>query len=163
MKRGKLRKAVFAVAYAISENGVEYILLRRKKHWKGWEFPKGKIEKFESKRKTVKREVFEETGLKVLKIKKFDTKGFYEYKKELKDRPGITGQTYQLFAVEVEKPLDGKIKIDPKEHYKGEWMNFKKAYKNLTWPNQKKCLKIVDNWIKEKRYKRQPWIKRVFR
>ncbi len=155
-KRGKYRKAVFAVAYAISDEEIEYILLKRKKHWKGWEFPKGKIEKFELKRKTVKREVFEETGLKALKVKRFrDINGRYIYDHELKDRPGVIGQTFHLFSVKVKKPLDGKIFVDSKEHYKGEWLSFKEAYKKLTWPNQRRCLKIVDNWIKEKHKKRK--------
>ena len=45
-KRDKYRKSVFGVAYCKDNDGkIEYIILKRKKHWKGWEFPKGKIEK----------------------------------------------------------------------------------------------------------------------
>lgn len=164
MMRGeRYRKAIFAVAYTISENGVEYILLKRKKHWKGWEFPKGKIERFELKKKTAKRELFEETGLKAVSVKRFrQINGKYLYDHELKDRPGVVGQTFHLFAIEVEKPLDGKIKIDPKEHYKGEWLSFKDAYKKLTWDDQKRCLKIVDEWIKYKYANRKSFFKKIF-
>jgi 8-oxo-dGTP pyrophosphatase MutT (NUDIX family) len=150
MKEGKFRKAVFAVAYCVNTNKeIEYVILKRKKHWKGWEFPKGKIENFEFKRRTARREVEEETGLKVLKIKKFGTKGLYKYKKNLKDRPNIIGQTYTLFAVEVRK-INEKIIVDKKEHDFGKWVSFDKAYKLLKWSNQNKCLKIVNNWIKNK-------------
>jgi 8-oxo-dGTP pyrophosphatase MutT (NUDIX family) len=145
MKRGKYRKAVFVVTYSKNKGNVEYLILKRKKHWNGWEFPKGGVEKFETKRKAVKREVKEETGLKILKIKKFPIKGFYNYSKEFKDRPGKIGQNYQLFAAEVKK---GKISFDKKEHSGSRWMSFNGAEKKLTWGNQKKCLKIVDTWLK---------------
>ena len=144
----KFRNAVFGVAYYINSGGkIEYIILKRKKHWKGWEFPKGKIEKFETKKKAAKREVEEETGRKVLKIKPFKEKGSYLYHKKLWDRPDKVGQTYQLFAVQVEKG-NGKVKMDKIEHNGYKWVNFQEAQKMLTWPNQKKCLKIVNNWLK---------------
>lgn len=143
--RGKYRKAVFVVVYSRQERNVEYLLLKRKLHWKGWEFPKGGIERFETKRRAVKREIKEETGLKILKIKKFPIKGFYNYDKELKDRPGKIGQNYQLFAAKVVK---GKVSFDKKEHSGFKWMNFKEAEKKLTWGNQKKCLKIVNSWLR---------------
>jgi 8-oxo-dGTP pyrophosphatase MutT (NUDIX family) len=153
MKNNKqFRHSVFCVVYSIKDSSekIEYALLKRKKHWKGWEFTKGKIEKFETKRMAAKREAKEETGLKILKIKRFKEKGSYLYDKKLWDRPGKIGQTYQLFAVEVEKG-NGKIKLDPIEHNGYQWASFKEAYKKLTWPNQKRCLKIVNDWLMKKR------------
>lgn len=142
----KFRKGVFGLTYCKNPEGkIEYALLKRKKHWIGWEFVKGKIEKGETKEMAVRREVKEETGLKILNIKKFNVGGFYKYNKKLKDRPRIIGQTYVLFAVKIKR---GKIKVDKKEHERGEWVSFKEAYRKLTWPNQRKCLKIVDNWLK---------------
>jgi 8-oxo-dGTP pyrophosphatase MutT (NUDIX family) len=149
-KNKKFRRAIFGVAYCKDENGkIEYIILKRKKHWKGWEFPKGKIEKFETKRMGTKREVHEETGLKVLKVKRFKEKGIYLYPKKLWDRPDKIGQTYHLFAVQVEKG-DGKLKLDKHEHNGYKIIPFKEAYKRLTWPNQKKCIKIVNDWLIKK-------------
>jgi 8-oxo-dGTP pyrophosphatase MutT (NUDIX family) len=144
MKRGKWRHAIFAVVYS-EDNGIKYLILKRKKHWIGWEFPKGKIEFLETKRMAVRREVKEETGLKILKIKKFNVKGLYHYKRKLKDRPKYIGQTYHLFAVKVEK---GNVKIDKREHSGFKWMKFENAEKIITWKNQKKCLRIVDKWIR---------------
>ncbi len=142
--KGKYRHAVFVVVYSKTEKGIEYLLLKRKHHWTGWEFVKGKIEKFETKRMTARRETKEETGLKILKIKKLNIHGSYKYKKGLKDRPGVIGQTYHLFFVEVRK---GKVKIDRKEHSGYKWLAFNEAVKKLTWNNQKRCLKIVNNII----------------
>jgi len=141
----RFRKAIFGVAYFKNPLGeIKYVILNRKKHWKGWEFPKGKIEIFETKRMAARREVKEETGLKIIKIKRFKEKGHYFYDKKLKERPKLIGQTYHLFAVEVGK---GKIKVDKKEHKNGKWVSFKEAYKLLTWPDQKRCLKVVDGWL----------------
>ena len=152
-KSDKYRRAVFGVAYSINPEGknkIEYILLKRKKHWKGWEFPKGKIERFETKKKAAIREVQEETGRKVLKIKRFKERGIYLYHKKLWDRPDKVGQTYQLFALQVEKG-DGKVRMDKIEHNGYKWVGFKEAQKMLTWSNQKRCLKIVNDWLIKKR------------
>ena len=113
----KYRKAVFIVAYAKTNQGIEYILLKRKLHWKGWEFPKGKIEKGEKKIQTAKRELKEETGHSALRIKKFNFSGKYNYNKVFPDRLGIKGQTFSLYAAQVKK---GRVSLEknPKEHKK---------------------------------------------
>lgn len=150
MKKGKYRKAVFSLVYSIVDGKPEYIILKRKKHWKGWEFPKGKIEKGENKIQTVRRETKEETGLKAVKIKRFHISGLYRYKKFLKDRPGVVGQTYTLYSTLVKKG-NGKIKVDSIEHYYGKWVGFSEAYNILTWVDQKRCLKIVDKWLNKRK------------
>ena len=137
------------LVYAKVKGKIEYLLLKRKLHWKGWEFPKGGIRIFESKKRAIKREIKEETGLKIKKIKKFNLNGRYKYDKEYPDRRGFIGQSFSLYAVEVKKPAKGKIKIDEREHTDYKWLNFEQAIKKLAWPNQKKCLKIVDEWIKK--------------
>ena len=142
----KYRHAIFSVVYSKNPKGIEYLLLKRKKHWLGWEFTKGKIEKFETQKKAALRETREETGLKILKIKKFQVNGIYRYKKQLKDRPGIVGQTYHLFATEVKK---GKVSLDKKEHSGHKWVSYEKAMKMLTWQDQRRCLKIVNDWLKK--------------
>jgi len=138
------RKAVFVVVYSKNKNQIEYIILKRKHHWKGWEFPKGGMKSSESKTDAVKREVKEETGLRLLKIRKFNFNGKYKYQREFSDRPGVIGQTFSLYAAEVKK---GRVKIDKKEHSGFRWLSFEKAVKTLTWSNQKKSLKIVNNRV----------------
>jgi 8-oxo-dGTP pyrophosphatase MutT (NUDIX family) len=143
--KSKYRRGVFCVIYAVgSREKIKYLILKRKLHWEGWEFPKGGIKKDEKILDAVKREIKEETGLEPIKIKKFDVSGGYKYEKTLPGRDGIIGQTYILYAVMVKK---GKIKMDKFEHSKYKWENFKTAMKKLTWPNQKKCLKVVNKWL----------------
>jgi len=139
------RPAVFIVTYAREKDKTYYAILKRKKHWKGWECPKGGVEKGESLVEAVKREIKEETGLKIIKIKKWNIFAKYKYDKIYLDRSNYKGQTYTLFSAEVKK---GKIKVDKREHYLGRWMNFRDAIKKLTWSDQKKCLRLVEKWVK---------------
>ncbi|MCK4647822.1 NUDIX domain-containing protein [Candidatus Pacearchaeota archaeon] len=141
------RKSVFIVVYSIDDSGnIKYLLLKRKLHWIGWEFPKGGINFFETKRRAIKREIKEETGLTPIKIKKFNFSGKFKYDRKLKDRPGIIGQSFSLYAVKIGK---GKVKIDKVEHSDYKWVKFNGAMKKLKWPNQKKCLKMVDGWLRK--------------
>jgi 8-oxo-dGTP pyrophosphatase MutT (NUDIX family) len=135
------RKAIFVVVYKLVNQKPEYLILKRKKHWKGWEFTKGGIEKGESKEETVKREVKEETGLKIKKLNKFNIQGKYFYKNALRDRKETIGQTYCLYSAEV---FPGRVIFDKREHSKYIWLNYENAEKKLTWSNQKRCLKIVN-------------------
>jgi 8-oxo-dGTP pyrophosphatase MutT (NUDIX family) len=148
-KKQNLRPAVFIVVYTKTPKGIEYILLKRKLHWKGWEFPKGKIEKGEAKEKTALREAWEETGLKILKntVKKFNFSGKYLYHKKLLDRPNYIGQTFTLFSAEAK---NGRVKLDSREHSTHLWLSFEKALKKLKWKNQKKSLRIVNKYLRNK-------------
>jgi len=144
-KEGKseYRKGVFIVIYKKVNGRSEYLVLERKLHWKGWEFPKGGLKIWErgKEERAVLREVKEEAGgCRIVGIKRFDVSGKYKYSKKMSERPW-TGQTYRLFAVEVKC---GRLRIDRKEHSSYKWLGFEKAYRMLTWPNQKKCLKIVN-------------------
>ena len=147
MKSGKYRRGVFIVAYSFEKEKPIYLILKRKLHWKGWEFPKGGKKDSESYEKSAKREIFEETGQRPSRIIKLNVNGKYKYPKKLEDRPGVVGQTYKLYAVKIKK---SGIKIDKIEHANYKWVSFENAMKKLTWKNQKKCLKVVDDWLKRK-------------
>mgnify|MGYP001598286586 CR=1 FL=1 len=138
----KFRKGVFVVVYKKEKNKVLYLVLKRKLHWKGWEFSKGGVEKKENLRKAVIREIKEETGLKAAKIIDMKIKGKYNYKKMYKDRPRIKGMSWHLFAAEVGK---NKVKLDKKEHSGYKWLEFEKAEKLLTHSEQRRCLRLVNS------------------
>lgn len=141
----KYRKAVFIVTYLKSKNKILYLILKRKLHWKGWEFPKGGIKSFETKKRAIKREIKEETGSNALKIKKFNISGKFKYHKKFKDRPGFIGQSFSLYACKIPK---NKIKFDKREHSNYKWVNFKDAIKKLKWANQRKSLKVVNDLLR---------------
>ena len=151
LKRNKMkekyRQIVFIVTYAEINKETKYLILKRKMHWRGWEFPKGGINFPESRKSAVKREIYEETGKKTLKIKKFNFHGLYKYKKKLIDRKDFVGQAYSLYAVEVKY---GKIKLDQSEHSEYKWLSFNDAVNKVTFQNQKRSLGIINKWLKEK-------------
>ena len=149
----KYRKGVFLVVYAQEKKGkkegeIKYLLLHRILHWKGWEFPKGGIEKGETSRAAAKRELKEETGLKPVKIIDMHIKGRFDYPKKLADRLSIKGMEWKLFAVEAKK---SRVKIDRLEHSNHKWLSFKEAYKKLKFGNKKRCLNLVDKCLKTKK------------
>lgn len=148
-KRGKLRyrKAVFVVTYKKQKgkDKIKYLLLKRKLHWKGWEFPKGGIKTKEQIKKAISREIREETGQIPFNIKSYNLSGKFRYDKKYPDRPRMIGQSYKLYSAEIKNK---KIKIDKIEHSSFKWLAFKQALKKLTWPNQKKCLRIVNKKIR---------------
>src|SRR3989338_2076987 len=140
----KFRKTVFMVTYSRDNEKILYLVLKRKMHWSGWEFPKGGIEKNENPFQTVKREIMEETGSRPIKIKKFNFRGRYFYPRKIPSRGDAIGQSFSLYSVEIKF---GKIKFDAKEHSDCKWLEFDDAVKKLTFENQKKCLTIVNNKI----------------
>ncbi len=142
MKKEGYRKAVFVVVYSRTKGEINYLLLKRKLHWKGWEFCKGGCDAKEKEKLCVLREVKEETGQKAINIKTYNKKGKYKWERGLEDRPEFVGQTYTLYSAEISK--NKKIKFDDKEHSNHKWVNYSNALKMLTWPNQRMCLKIVD-------------------
>jgi bis(5'-nucleosidyl)-tetraphosphatase len=146
------RKSVFIVVYTKENNKIKYLVLKRKLHWKGWEFPKEGIEKNEREEDAVKRGVREETGLNIKgQIKKLDMQGKYNYKKRYTDRPNFIGQSFSLYAAEVNL---GKVKLDMHEHSTYDWLEFNEAMKRLTWKNQQRCLETVNSSLDNKNFRR---------
>jgi 8-oxo-dGTP pyrophosphatase MutT (NUDIX family) len=143
----KYRSAVFILTYKKEKKKILYLILKRKLHWNGFEFPKGGIEKKELTYQAIKRETKEETGQLPLKIKKFNIHGKYKYTNHLKDRPDCIGQTYTLYSAEIK---DKEISFDNKEHNGYKWVDFDTAFKLLTWPDQKVCLVRVNDWLTNK-------------
>lgn len=149
MTKKKYRQIVFVVTYAKTKEEIKYLILKRKLHWKGWEFVKGGIDFNENKKETVRREIEEETGKKSLKIRGFKVFGKYDYKKKIPAKKDYIGQAYSLYSSEINY---GKIKIDRTEHSTYLWLDFKDAKKRLTFYNQKKCLKIVNDWLEKEHH-----------
>ena len=137
------RKSVFIVVYRKTEKGILYLILKRKLHWSGWEFPKGGIEPDEKIEETIKRELKEETGQFPLIIQKHNFSGKYKYKNKVAGR-WFVGQMFSLYSVEVKNE---EIILDKREHSEYLWLPYFEAHRKLTYRNQKKSLEIVNDFF----------------
>ncbi len=134
-----------AVIYRKEKNKILYLLLyrkARKNYIEMWDFPRGLIEKGETPKEDVKREIREETGIRNLKfIKGFRKKVRWFYKKEGKII--FKEATYFLAGTKTKK-----VRLDF-EHDKFRWCTFEEALKLIKFSNRKNVLKKADKLLKE--------------
>jgi len=142
-----VEKSAGAVIFRKEEDEIYYLLL----HYPGashrakndyWDFPKGHIEKGEKIEETVKREVFEETGLKDIKI----LPGFKETIKYFFKFRGKNILKFVTFFLAEAKEKDVKISF---EHIGYEWLTFEEAMERLNFKNTKKILEKANDFLKK--------------
>ena len=106
-------------------------------------FPKGHPQDNEKIPETVKREIFEETGL--TKFKLFDDYSFisnYQFEKDGK----MIDKTSTYYLAEY---IDGEIDIQiPEEIIHCQWYSFDEALNAITYKNDKDNLILAKNKIK---------------
>jgi 8-oxo-dGTP pyrophosphatase MutT (NUDIX family) len=131
------------VIFFQTEREPEYLLL----HYTSghWDFPKGHIEKGESKQQAALREVTEETGLQHIELlPDFQTEFSYIF------RSPSTGElikkTVYFF---IGKSNEKEIKLSH-EHIGFAWSPFKTAIAQLTYQNAKDLLVQADHYLTKK-------------
>jgi 8-oxo-dGTP pyrophosphatase MutT (NUDIX family) len=144
-----VRRGVVAIVFR-KDKELEFLVLHRVLGWKGWEFPKGGIEKGDNmiEEHTVRRELKEETGLDKIRIMgKLNHQIKYKYPPEYADKYKHTESSQSVFLVksfteDVNLPTAAGVA----EHDKFRWVSPDDARKLLTHDQQKKAL---DSAIKE--------------
>ncbi len=138
-----MRKLVTAVIF----HKDKYLILKRRLHWRGWEFVKGDID-HEGYRKAVLREIKEETGLRKVRVMcQLPPEIFYHHE-------NIRGHTASMQKGFLVGYLDGKIKLSY-EHSGFRWADSKAAEKLLTHTSHKTFLKAADKYARELEKKRK--------
>jgi len=131
-----IRRGVCAIIFFDGSKGTEYLLLKRKQNWKGWEFLKGGRKKNESEMGCLRREMKEEIGISVFGAQKTDEFHIFKYKKEYaKDHEVWNGAKNRAYLVQI---FTKKIRIDQDEHSGFKWVDRKTALKMITWKDSKK-------------------------
>ena len=119
--------------------GIQFLIL---KYPSGhWDFVKGNIEEGEKEKETVKRELFEETGIDSLQIhQEFNEKVEYNYYK--KDR-----KVHKIVSYYLAETDQKEIKLSF-EHLDYKWSDYEDLMKLITFENSREILKKGNELIK---------------
>lgn len=131
------------VASVVFDKRGRFLVLKRKLHWHGWEFVKGRVEK-ETARQATLRELREETGIRNARlVTKLPPEIFYQHE----NIHGHTSSVQKAFLVEY---LGGKMKLSF-EHSTYRWADKKTAEKLLTYRSHKVFLRYAYKIVKERK------------
>ena len=119
------------------------ILLIKNKRSNHWGFPKGHIERGETKEQTAKREVLEETGVHISIIDGFSNNS--EYK--------IAGRVEKCVTIFLATTTDTKTVIQKEEIEDYIWLDYENAYNTLKFENDKTILVSASEFLTSHGYK----------
>jgi 8-oxo-dGTP pyrophosphatase MutT (NUDIX family) len=106
-----------------------------------WDFVKGNIEPSETEKETVRRELYEETGITNASfIKNFRQTINYFYRAQGK----TISKRVTLYLVETK---ENRVNLSF-EHISYEWLNYQQALERLTFKNSKQVLNKAKNHLK---------------
>lgn len=125
-----------AVVYRLINGEVRYLLIKNKRS-ANWGFPKGHIERGETKEDTARREVLEETGIHIQIIPGFISKSEYT----------IQGKVEKSVSIFVAKTSDTQTKIQHEEIEDYIWLNYPKAVKTLKFENDRSILEKANEFL----------------
>ena len=120
-------------------DGIQFLIL---KYPSGhWDFVKGNIEEVEKEKETVKRELFEETGIDSLQIhQEFNEKVEYNYyKKNIK--------VHKIVSYYLAETDQKEVKLSF-EHLDSKWSDYEELMKLITFENSREILKKGNELIK---------------
>lgn len=118
-----------AVTYTYIK-GVPHFLLIKNRNSVNWGFPKGHMENGETKIQTAKREVFEETGIKIRLHDGFERSSTYTANHTVK----------KLVSFFVGYSKSSHVKLQKEELRAFTWLPYTEAKRALTFRNDKKVL-----------------------
>ena len=106
-----------------------------------WDFVKGNIEEGEEEKETARRELFEETGINNMNIKKgFNQKVEYNYYKK-------NNKVHKIVSYYLAETEQKEVKLSF-EHLDYKWVNYDNLMKLITFDNSKDILKKANELIR---------------
>ena len=136
----KREKSCGALVFLKHGNNIEKVLLIRHRHGGHWSFPKGHVEGNETETETALREVKEETGKDIVLIPGFREKVDYSPK------PNVEKEVVYFISTTD----DDKVKIQEEEISQYCWMEVDKAYRSVSFMNDKNLLSKAMDFFNRK-------------
>jgi len=129
-----------AVVFRKVDSDVKYLLLH---YFAGhWDFPKGNIEKGETIEETVRREIFEETGLNDIRIiPGFKERIIYFYRRE----GGLVKKDVVYLLAEA---FSSRVRLSY-EHKGYGWFSMEDALTTLTYDSSKAVLEKAASFLRK--------------
>ena len=120
-------------------DGIQFLIL---KYPSGhWDFVKGNIEEGEKEKETVRRELFEETGISNLEIHQgFNEKVEYNYYKK-------NNKVHKIVSYYLAETNQKEVKLSY-EHLDYKWSDYEDLMKSITFENSREILKKGNESIK---------------
>ncbi len=136
------RFGVLAILFMESKEasqGTRFLILHRKLNWSGWELLKGGIEVNESEETALRREIFEESGLKKITVlKRLDTNMVYW------DRNHKIQNELSVFLVKADPSETVSFSNNVvEEHDAFEWVSGSDAIKKLKFSDTKRLIRFA--------------------
>ncbi len=135
----KTLKGIVAVIFRENDGTLEFLIFHRILNWSGWELLKGSIDEGEKTEDALKREIFEEAGLKKIEIVKrlpLTLRFFDKIRKCKREMQSFLVKAHAAEKVSFENN-------DAAEHDAFEWALAETAIKKLTHKEQKNILKTA--------------------
>ncbi len=127
-----------AVVFRIIGGNRRFLLIKNKRS-NHWGFPKGHIERGETREETAKREVLEEAGLHINLIDGFSTTSDYK----------IAGKVEKQVTIFLASTTDTNTIIQQEEIEDYIWLDYDKAINTLKFENDKSILSSAQEFLLE--------------
>ncbi len=130
-----------AVVYRKIEDNIRYLLIKNKRS-EHWGFPKGHLERGETRADAARREVLEETGIHVKLHIGFEAVSKYKIQNKIDKRVSIfVGTTNDVHTKIQKSEIDDYI-----------WLPYKRALPYLKFSNDKKILRAAHRYLIKNKY-----------
>ena len=131
----------------IHTSDLQVLIMERADKAGFWQSVTGSIEAGETPYDAAIREVFEETGLDATQypLEDWQCSNVYEIYPHWRHRyaPGVMHNTEHIFGLELPAPIP--IQLEPNEHVRYEWVDWREAAKRVfSWTNVDALSKLGD-------------------